>query len=71
MKRYTKAEQIKDLILALNELRVKQGKVKLIRCWTGAAHWLRTVGDNYKSVGAMYSNDDRFIGFLEGLLEQE
>ncbi len=69
MKRYTKADMIKDLILALNEKRVREGKVKVSRATTGSGtHWLKTEEEHYISVGKIFHNDDSFIGFLEGLL---
>lgn len=72
MKRYTKSEQIKDLILALNEKRVKEGKITVSRATTGSGtHWLKTDEENYISVGRIFHNDDSFIGFLEGLLLEE
>lgn len=71
MKRYTKAMKIKDLILALNELRKKQGKPTVTRCWTGLGHWLKTDEENYKSIGGIFTNTDEFIGFLQGLLNTE
>jgi hypothetical protein len=72
MKRYTKADQIKDLIIVLNEKRVKEGKVKVSRVTVGlGTHWLKTEEEHYVSVGRIFHNDDSFIGFLEGLLLQE
>lgn len=71
MKRYTKADKIKDLILALNELRKREGKTPVVRCWTGIGHWLKTEEDNYKAIGSIYTKDDEFIGFLQGLLWRE
>ena len=70
MSRYTKAENIKDLIEALNEKRTRRRLPAVSRQWTGAGHWLREpVGSNeYRSMGGIFTNDDRFIGFLEGLL---
>lgn len=68
MKKYTKSEKIKDLIIALNELRIKEGKTPVIRRWTGAGHWLKTNETNYKSIGGIFTNDNEFIGFLQGLL---
>jgi len=72
MKRYTKSDQIKDLILALNEKRVKEGKVTVSRATTGSGkHWLKTDEEHYISIGRIFHNDDSFIGFLEGLLLEE
>ena len=67
-KRYTKTERINDLITALNELRKSQGKPTVKRCWTGAGHWLKTEEEIYKTVGSIFTKDDEFIGFLQGLL---
>lgn len=72
MKRYTKSEQIKDLILALNEKRIRDGKVTVSRASTGSGtHWLKTNEEHYISVGDIFHNDDSFIGFLKGLLLDE
>jgi len=70
MKRYTKAERIKDLIAVLNEKRKSQGLPVVSREWTGAGHWLKVPmkGGDYSSLGDIYTNDERFIGFLEGLI---
>lgn len=68
MKRYTKAQQIEDLISALNEKRKRANKIPVKRCWTGAGHWLKTEEKEYKSIGGIYTSDDKFIGFLEGML---
>jgi hypothetical protein len=71
MPRYTKMDNIKDLILSLNEKRSKEGKVAVSRQWTGLGHWLKTEEENYKSLGGIFTSDDKFIGFLEGLLFEE
>ena len=68
MKKYTKADNIKDLVTAFNEKRVREGKCTVSRCWTGAGHWLKTDEKQYRSFGGIYTSDDKFIGFLEGLL---
>lgn len=67
-KKYTKADRIADLIIALNEYRAKHGKIAVKRGWTGVAHWLMTDEQEYKSIGGMYLSDDAFIGFLEGMM---
>ena len=72
MKRYTKSQNIADLILAFNEKRVREGKVTVTRCTTGSGtHWLKTDEEHYISVGDIFHNDDSFIGFLKGLLLDE
>ena len=69
MPRYTKAERIKDLVEELNQQRAKQGKLPVTREWTGCAHWLKeSRGKSYCSMGGNFVGDDRFIGFLEGLI---
>lgn len=71
MARYTKAEQINDLLKAVNELRQRQGKVKVKRGWTGVGHWLMTDEENHRAIGRIFVGDDLFIGFLEGMLITE
>ena len=66
--RYTKAEKIKDLVDSLNRQRAKRGKPLVSRRWTGAGHWLKTEESNYHSIGPIFTKDDEFIGFLEGLI---
>jgi len=68
MKRYSKSDQIKDLIIALNEQRAKAGKVLVSRQWTGLGHWLKTEEKEYKCIGSIITNDSEFIGFLKGML---
>lgn len=70
MKRYTKMQNIADLLITFNEQRVKEGKSPVELCWTGAGHWLKTKikGNDYKAFCGIFTNDDQFIGFLEGLL---
>lgn len=68
MKRYTKSQQIQDLLIALNEKRKRENKTLVRRGWTGVAHWLMTDEKEYKAIGTLQSSDDKFIGFLEGLL---
>lgn len=67
-KRYTKADLIEDLLEALNEHREKNGLIKVRKGWTGAGHWLMTDEKEYKNIGNIYTSDEGFIGFLEGLL---
>lgn len=68
MKRYTKGQQIQDLLVALNEKRKRENKIPVRRGWTGVAHWLMTDEEQYKAIGTLQNSDDKFIGFLEGLL---
>ena len=73
MKRYTKSQQIEDLIIALNEMRERKGLQKVARFWTGLGHKLHTVEENSsntKWIGTHF-NDDGFIGFLNGLLIEQ
>jgi hypothetical protein len=67
----TKMDTINDLITQLNKLRVSQHKPVVVRAWTGLGHWLKTNEENYHSVGGIFTKDDEFIGFLEGLLYTE
>jgi hypothetical protein len=67
-KRYGKSEQVNDLIKAFNEKRKKENKPLVSRQWTGLGYWLKTEEIEYKAIGRIYTSDDMFIGFLEGLL---
>ncbi|MDD5356442.1 MAG: hypothetical protein PHY56_07905 [Candidatus Omnitrophica bacterium] len=67
----SRVQLINDLIVTLNEKRIKENKVTVSRQWTGLGHWLKTNEPNYKTVGRIYTSNDLFIGFLEGLLWSE
>lgn len=71
MARYTKAQKIADLIIALNEQRNRKGLVPVSRAWTGLGHWLKTEEEPYRCIGRIFVGDDLFIGFLEGLLIEQ
>lgn len=68
MKKYTKLDQINDLITALNELRGREGKKPVKRFWTGLAHRIHTIEEPTTWIGTHYFKDGEFIAFLEGLL---
>lgn len=67
-KKYSKSEQVKDLIDAYNEKRTKENKPLVSRQRTGLGYWLKTEEIDYKIIGRIYTSDNMFIGFLEGLL---
>jgi len=67
MKRITKMDTITDLIVELNRQRTLQNKPLVTREWTGAGHWLKPA-NSYNSIGGIFTKDDEFIGFLEGLV---
>ena len=71
MKRYTKMDHIADLIAELNRQRALQNKPLVTREWTGAGHWLKAGDKSYHSLGGIFTKDDEFIGFLEGLTYTE
>lgn len=69
---YTKKDQIKDLVIALNEKRIREGKIAVSRASTGSGtHWLKTDEENYIGIGEIFHDDNSFIGFLKGLLFEE
>lgn len=71
MKKITKMDTIDELIKQLNKIRESNTKSVVVRRWTGAGHWLKTVEDKYKSIGGIFTSDDEFIGFLRGLIFRE
>jgi len=68
MKKQEKIELMNNLIVALNEKRIKENKVQVSRQWTGLGYWLKTEEPNYKCIGRIYTDTNMFIGFLEGML---
>ena len=69
MKKETKAQMIQYRIDLLNEYRKKAGKPTVKRAWTGLSHWLATEEKDYISLGGIFVGDDKFIGFLDGLIQ--
>lgn len=67
MKKYTKQDQINDLIITYNEQRVKAGKKPVKLFWTGLAYRIHTDEQNKIWIGPNYSIKE-FIAFLDGLL---
>lgn len=63
-----KIESIDMLISNINAERELIGKCPVERAWTGIGYWLKTVEPNYKAIGGIYTSEDGFIGFLEGLM---
>jgi hypothetical protein len=76
-KRTTKMEIINLRIEEINARRRQKHLLPVERCWTGAGHWLKEpittlkspeISGGYRSMGGIYVGDDKFLGFLEGLL---
>ena len=63
--------QMRDLVAALNDKRNKKGLPLVSRQFTGAGYWLKTEEEKYKCIGRIFTSNDMFIGFLEGLLIEQ